>query len=128
MSDLESKAVDILDKLEALTTQYTPEVIEKAVQAVSVSGVASIVEALLGLVVAYGLFLATKNLGAFFMKKKEEDGDSSDWEIGYCLTYFIGGVATLITVLASLIVLFSVWNWVAIFNPELAIAHKILGL
>ena len=128
MSDLESKAVDILEKLEALTTQYAPDVIEKATQAVMVTGIGNLVNSLMGLLFLYIAWFATKKLTAFFVKKKEEDGLWSEWETGYTLSYVVGGLVCFILGLFYVPTIFDVWNWTAVFNPELAMANRVLGL
>lgn len=128
MSNLENKAVEILDKLDALTTQYAPDVIEKATTAVTVTGVHNLVNSLVGFIALYGVWFATKKLTAYMVKRKQEDGYMSDWEIGYTLAYGIGGVVCVIIAMANVWTIFDVWNWTAIFNPELAMAHRVLGL
>ena len=128
MSNLENKAVDLLDKLEALTTQYAPDVIDKAVHAVAMTGISNLVNALVGLLALVFVWYATKKLTVFFMKKKEEDGYLSDWEVGYTLSYLAGAIICVSIGLTNIWTLFDVWNWTAIFNPELAMAHRVLGL
>jgi len=128
MSDLENKAVDFLDKLEALTTQYAPDVVEKAVAAVSVTGIGNLINALLGIVCLWFAFVLTKKLVTYCINKKIENGHMSDWEFGYTLSFAIGVFICGIIGASSAFTIFDLWNWVAIFNPELALAHKVLGL
>ena len=128
MSNLESKAVDILDKLEAITTQYAPDVVDKAVQSVAVTGISNLVWGLVGFAALYFTWFATKRLVSFFVRKKESGGYWSDWQIGYVLSFVVGAFVCFVLALSSVWTVFDVWNWVAIFNPELAMAHKILGL
>ena len=52
----------------------------------------------------------------------------SDWDIGWALGLGIGGIVSMVFALVSVRALFDVWNWVGIFNPKLALAHRILGL
>jgi len=128
MSDLETKTVEILDKLDALTTQYAPDVIDKAVTAVSMTGIHNLVNSLVGFIALYGAWFATKKITAYFIKRKKEDGCMSDWDIGYTLSYIIGGLVCFIIAMANVWTIFDLWNWTAIFNPELAMAHRVLGL
>lgn len=37
----------------------------------------------------------------------------------------ITGLSALLTLIPSLIILLNIWNWVALFNPELAVAKRI---
>ena len=128
MSDLETKAVDILDKLDALTTQYAPDVIDKAVHAVAITGISNLVYAIAGVFALCMAWYVTKKLTVFFIKRKEKDGYYSAWEVGYILSYSIGLIVCVTLGLSSVFSILDVWNWVAIFNPELAMAHRVLGL
>lgn len=128
MSDLESKAVDILNKMEALTTQYAPDVTEAAFMAVRVSGIGDlIICVVLVLFGSIGIYMSGR-FKKFCEKKKEEAPGYSSWgEVGEVIVIFaiaFGGTSSLI----GAICMFDIWLWVAIFNPELAMAHKILGL
>ena len=126
--DIETKSVELLDKFEALATQYTPEVIDAAEAAVRVTAISNLVYGVIAIATACGTcFLATKAT-SFFIKRREEDGPWSDWEIGIVLSAIIGVVSGTVFTLSGVTGLFSLWNWVAIFNPQLALAHKILGL
>jgi len=128
MSDLETKAVDILDKLDALTTQYAPDVVDKTIQAVVITGISNLVYALVGFLAMYGSWYATKKMTAFCIKQKEKNGYMSDWETCCILANVIGGSVCFAFAMVSIRMLFDVWNWIAIFNPELALAHRVLGL
>jgi len=128
MSELETKTVEILDKLDALTTQYAPDVIDKAVTAVSMTGIHNLVNSFAGFIALYGAWFATKKITAYFIKRKKEDGYMSDWEIGYTLSYLVGGLVCFFIAIFNVWTIFDVWNWTAIFNPELAMAHRVLGL
>ena len=128
MSKVEEKAVELLDKLDSLATQYTPEVIDGATSAVTVTAIGELIWGVIGLLSAYLIFRAGKSLTAFLVKKKEEDGYWSMWEIGFGMSSGITIFACTILTLTSVFGLFNIWNWVAIYNPELALAHRILGL
>ena len=128
MSGLETKTVEILDKLDALTTQYAPDVIDRAVTAVSITGIHNLVNSLVGFAALYGAWFATKKITAYFVKRKKEGGYMSDWDIGYTLSYVIGVLVCVSIAMVNVWTIFDVWNWTAIFNPELAMAHRVLGL
>ena len=128
MKDLETKAVDILDKLDALTTQYAPNVIDNALQAVAATGISNIVSAIVGLIVAYLVWFATKKLTTFFVQRRAKDGCYSAWGAYCTMSYIVGGVICIILVIVNACSILDIWNWIAIFNPELAMAHRVLGL
>ena len=128
MSDLESTAVSILDKLDSLATQYAPDVVDAAVSSVQVSAVSHLVG---GLVAMAGgilaLWIAT-NFANYAKAKKDKGGYMSDWEIGVAISFVAGGLGGAILFLVCISQLFEVWNYVEIFNPKLALAHQMLGL
>ena len=128
MGTLEQKAVDILDKLENLATQYTPEVIDAATSAVTVTALGNILSGIVGIGAAIFALWVTKNFAKYCRRKRQEEGWMSDWEIGWALGLGVGGITSGLIALISVWSLFDVWNWVALFNPKLALAHRVLGL
>lgn len=128
MSELETKTVELLDKFDALATQYTPTVIDGAVTAVRVTAIGDLVWGVFGLACAFIAWWLTKNFSLYARKKKDEGGYMSDWEIGIAIGMAAGILSSGIIVATSVGALFNVWNWVAIWSPELAMAHRVLGL
>ena len=126
--DIETKAIELLDKLEALATQYTPEVIGAAEAAVRVTAISHLVYGVAGLLAAYGAGVLSVKLTRYFVRKENESDGWNDWSFGYIMSSIGGVIAGTIFALASVFRLLDLWNWVAIFNPQLALAHKILGL
>ena len=128
MKDLETKAVEILDKIEAIATNYAPDVSQAAIEAVRITAISELVFSLVGAVMVVLCFVLSKKLINFCVRKKEDEGYYSEWEIGYTLLYGTGvfgcGFGGLITVFSLL----DTWMWITIFNPELGLAHKLSGL
>jgi len=128
MSDLESKAVDILNKMEALTTQYAPDVTEAAFMAVRVSGIGNLISCVAMILLGSIAILLSIKFKEFCDKKNEECEYASDWDFIGGLIFIAGACIGGLSALLGAICLFDIWMWTAIFNPELAMAHKILGL
>jgi len=127
MSDLEQKTIELLDKFDKLATQYTPDAINAAISAVQVSAIGSLIWGVIGCFCAYGFWWIATHFTQYSRNKKQEDGYMSDWEFGIAIGYIGGGIVTGFIALFAVSELFEIWNWVAIFNPKLALAHKILG-
>ena len=128
METLEQKAVELLDKLEVLATKYTPEAIDAAASAVTVTAAGNLLLGIAGIGAAIFAWWVTKNFATYCRSKYQEDGWASDWDLGWRFGLGIGGIISGILALISVPYLFDVWNWVALFNPKLALAHRILGL
>ena len=128
MSVLEEKAVEMLDKFEALASQYGPEVINGATSAVVVTGIGDILQGFVALGAAFIVWYLTKNFTKYAKRKKDECGFLSDWEMGWAAGMGIGIFTSGLLAACGIWTLFDVWNWVAIFNPKLALAHRLIGL
>ncbi|MEM7209581.1 MAG: hypothetical protein AAF434_17310 [Pseudomonadota bacterium] len=126
MSELEQKAVEILDKLEAITVNYAPDVADAALAAVQVSAVSEITaRATFAAIVAICWFIL---LG--FRKRvigKINEGERGLEEHLFFWTAAAGSLLFVLSVMA-LFELSDVWTWVSLFNPELGLAHKVTGL
>ena len=121
MSTLDDKTVDALVKLEALTSKYEPD-------AIAVAGASNIATAVAGLIFMYLVGFATWKLANLFLSKEKVGGDWGARKLSYAITIGVGGIVCVTLAISSVLELLDVWNWVAIFNPKLAMAHKILGL
>ena len=121
MTDETQKAVEFLDKLTALSEKYAPKIYETALTVVQVQAVGELVLSATCLIFMYWLVKKALKLKAqdFF---DEYDEDLTDMAI------IIVGSAIVVTSVCSLCCLFDVWNWIAVFNPELALANKVLNI
>lgn len=128
METLEQKAVDLLEKLEALATQYTPGVFDAATAAVTVTAFGNLLSGFVGIGAAFFTLWVTKNFATFCRRKRDEKGWMSDWDIGWTLGLGVGSITSTVLALCAIPALFNVWNWVALVNPKLALAHRVLGL
>ena len=124
---LEEKAVDILNQMEALTKQFAPDVVDAGMEVTRLNGIASVVAGVVMLICAYPVYTQAVRLFLFFKKKKEEDGYMSDWEMGSVAVSICAPVVIILLVIFGAALVFDVWNWVAIFNPKLALAKSIMG-
>lgn len=128
MSDLESKAVEILDRLDAVVTQYTPEVANAAIEAVRITCIGNAVVGCL--CILFTAFLCIKVWPKIYNKYKDymNNHPYSDADMGFAIfnVHFIG--VLIVVNIATVFHVLDIWNWVGIFNPELALAHKLTGL
>lgn len=128
MSDIESKAVDLMDKIEAITEKYAPDVAEAAIEATRISAIGDLVSTLACLVMLLAGVYGGLKLSAFFVRRKEADGYWSDWEMLYVPSYAITVIAGAMGLIGFVFGISDTWMWVTIFNPELGLAHKLSGL
>ena len=121
MTDETQKAVEFLDKLTALSEKYAPKIYETALTVVQVQAVGELVLSATCLIFMY--WLVKKAL-----KLKAQDFFDEYDEALTVITIILGGSAIIVTSVCSLCCLFDVWNWIAVFNPELALANKVLNI
>ena len=136
MSDVEAKAVELMDKaangVEALSAklatiaeQYGPEVVDAGLAVARITAVRELVFAFIGWVTV-AVFIGV----CFLVWKKTESWKQDDVRgVARCST-IIGAIAG--TTLVSFFGFgaprfFDVWTWVGVFEPKLWIAHRILG-
>lgn len=127
MSDLEEKAISILDKLESLTTQYAPDVVDAAIKTIQISGIGTILSCVIMGLIIYLMYVGNKKMVPIWRKKYEDDRDS-DWDVAAFVVPLISSVVSLVLLIIIFENLSNIWVWTSIFNPKLALAHKLLGL
>lgn len=128
MSELENKVVDILDKLESITVNYAPEVANAAIQVIRFEGIGVIFSGLILLIISVTTGVLAFKIGNYFMSKYKESGSPyyEDSGIAAYVIWMVAGALSVYIFGTSLEKLTDFWVWVAIFNPELAMAHKIM--
>lgn len=122
---LEEKAVELIEKFELFAKQYTPEAIEMVKTVTQVSGISEIIDGSIFSLTGVVLAFATDKLVRYFYNLEKKDNNDYFYTIS---SFVIGCPLTSIAILTGVSHLLDIWNWVAIFKPELAIAHKLLGL
>jgi len=126
MSDLEEKAVDILDKLENIITSYAPEVTEAALAVIQISALQDLLFGFISIPLLFAAFFGGIRM-ASFCNKKDEETCGDDWIGGIVISVALALTISIISII-GIYGLLDVWTWVAIFNPELALVHQITGL
>jgi hypothetical protein len=136
MSKLEDKTVEIMDKamigaekltekMAELAVQYGPDVVNAGLEVARFTAIGNLIGGL-GWAVFTGVLVKT---GLHWAKKakqwNDEEGDNP-----VVFAYGMGAGCAVIGAipagLSALWPIFTVWNWVGIFEPKLWIAHRIL--
>jgi len=131
--NVEEKAVELMDrsadaveafavKLQALTLEYGPEVVDAVfwvarVDALSVIGVTA------GVLIA-GIALALNTKRAMAWSKRVEPNSETPLAIWGHLV----GLSSIVLLSIATIRILNPWPWVGVIEPQLWIAKKILGL
>ena len=127
MITLEEKSIELISKFETLTEEFAPDVLNLTIGVVKTLGVNSIFTGILCICASYIPYLITIKLYNFFKILKDKDGIYSNWEVGMFISGLVGGVFTFILFIRGITAILNLWNWIAIFNPKLALAYKILN-
>lgn len=113
---LGDKALQYLTSFEELAKQYSPDVIDAALTVVRLHGLQNALQAILVFgALCVGVFLVRKGV-----RMKDIDSGAVYFMPGFILTLVMG-----ISALTSNA--FSLWPYIAIFEPKLYIAYKIFG-
>ena len=116
---------ELAQRFAALTDKYGPHVVESGLTAARISGLTNVAIGIMWLL----LCAAACGCGWYVLKNHQRLMDDHDWERGECIVAVaVIGVIALGTGIGALVQLCDPWVWVAIFNPEVAIAGKVLGL
>jgi hypothetical protein len=105
--------------LKQVTEEWAPAALELGIQMTFWNGVSQLL---------LGGFFAVLTAALFYntMKalKKSKNASYSDKE-GYLIVAALLAIAGLIAAIPTIVMLFNIWNWIAVFNPKLALAHAI---
>lgn len=114
---LQTALAQILDQLQGAASQYGPQAVQTLLAATRFDGLQNIL---------YGIgFLAIAALCLYQARRlhRIKSGWSQEQEFGVIACWVFGVLATI----GSLATLGNVWNWVAVFNPVLALAHYLIA-
>lgn len=127
---LEEKIVELLNQLQ---TELAPEAYRIGVQLTYTTALLNLIYGVIGIVFVFVILAVARLMYSFAVKIS--GGDLEDFPEDLMLPYAFGTIVLLIlliiAVLSALFNLLNGWNWVGVFNPELAFAHtiyeKVLG-
>ncbi len=116
MTDVvENKIVSILDALQngameigGQMVKYAPDVAATALMVTRIDGIQWMVVTVVALILGFGLI---------WLAIKIEDHDATGPVVGFGLGVSIFGLFNFL----------NIWNWIAIFEPKLYIAHQIIN-
>ncbi len=116
MSETTEKSLTYLDKFEQLAIDYTPKVIDAGVAIARIEGIQKLIYGMIGFLLFFGpIYLLLKNK-QIFIDNTEEFHIFMSFSL---LFSFVG--------LFLVSNLFNIWNYIAIFHPELYIGYKIIN-
>lgn len=120
-------AEQIAGKMAALAEKYGPDVVNAGLAVIRIDGAQSLVVGfvLLGVVVTICV-LGYKHAKRGHVKRAEKVIDMDTFGFGYIFPVTAGGVLAFFMALGCADRLFSIWNWVQVFYPELYIAKRII--
>lgn len=120
MKDDLEQATKLLEKLQQMMEPAVRTAYDSAIQVVQMNAVSNLVA---GVICLLAVYLTVRNVPNEKIEKWLESNDFIP-SIGVLCLCILSGVVFVIGV----VTLLSPWNWVAVFNPELALARKLLGL
>ena len=124
MSDTDTVITDLITKLDVLATQYTPDVIDTVLAAVQITAASNLIGGTFALFFCYFLINSLKKQTA----KYGDNIDLIDLDTGPFMSLIGKGMGITLSGLIAFFSLADLWQWVALWDPKLGLAHKILGL
>ncbi len=108
-----------LDYLTKAAAKAGPQVMQFAIQHEHWCGVGDVlIGGFCAVIAAIGFFILKKHWAIVV--------SGTDDEIIVAWTGVLGGIIGVVSGLAAAIILLNIWNWVAVFNPKIALFHDIL--
>ena len=124
---MEDKLLEYADKVEQALAQYGPEAYEMAVKAQFYDGLGSIITGFVLLLIVAGLGFGVRFLVRRGSKVAEESTELfSSLELPYYSGAVIVGAVGTTLLLRAMMNLLDTWNWVSIFDPELAFLREVV--
>lgn len=120
MSKIEDKSIELIEGLEKLTAQYAPDVADAALALTTINGMGNIV---FGLFSAVAVFVMYKLIIKLVHISRNTRDDNT--EILCILGAITLGVGFIIFFIVAMAKLTNIWNYVAIFEPKLALAYQV---
>ncbi|MCE9567940.1 MAG: hypothetical protein K8U57_38560, partial [Planctomycetes bacterium] len=124
---VEGKLVEMLDALQhgavkvgEQVVKYSPDVADAALWVVRIDGIQSVVLALACIPIAV---LCTRWARKFYAYLKEDHALDEPQVLGLAALWCAAGISSL----SSAITLLDVWTWIAIIEPKLWLAKKIIA-
>ena len=120
----------LTNKLLEIINQVQNQVSAHAGDAINILLLNTQIDAINNLVIGF-LSLGIACITFFFLKKfwigfQKESSNYTGDEFPYIMGMFLCGLLFLISLLLSINYLLDIWNWMALFNPKLALAHSII--
>jgi hypothetical protein len=119
---LGQKAIGWMNGLESLTKHYAPSVMDGAIQVIRISAIHN-------LLIWFALLIIWPLTGLKVWRLCQAESQKAMMAQNDFIIFF-GGVYVFIAcvgIVISIIGLLDVWDWIAVFDPKLAIAHLIFA-
>lgn len=126
MNEITEQVVGLLTRIEAGILDVAPEALDLAVNVVRLDAVGELIVGFVTLVIGivsvfWGIKLLNQYKGS--VDKYGFGGDDFKQISGIVLLTFSS-----IPLINFMVAWFDIWNWVALFSPEFALAKQILGM
>lgn len=105
-----------------IVNNYGPKAWEVMLQLKQIEGAQNLVWGALLFLLAIAVLVSGHHIGKVLVKKAPYGHDDADYYFPLTISVILGFFISL----SAWAFLFNVWNWIALFWPELAIAHDVM--
>lgn len=109
----------LTELLRRLEHEWAPELLNLAARIVFWDAV--------GWLIIGGVLASLTILGLRFAVKMWRLGKEDSDDI-YVMTFCVTSLLSALSGVFALLILFNIWNWIALFDPQLAVAKRVLDL
>ena len=114
--DLEQKVLQIIEKME----KVAPKVVDYAIWDTQINGIGSIAIGIVGAAVGW------KSVRCVQRMLDGLNSDEYEVEEGAEIKAVVASLGAIAGLFLALGMLLDIWNWVAVFRPDLALAHRLM--
>jgi hypothetical protein len=120
---LTDKFLEIINQLQTTVSAHGQEAVNLALASIQIDALGNIIS---GIVASFGVYFLYRFGKWIFRQTKEEESSLCDQDEIFYIYSIIAGLGSIALFICSLILLFDIWNYVAIINPKLYLAHTIV--
>lgn len=126
MNELTTYVLELFGRIESGIIDVTPAALDLALAVVRIDALTALIGGLVAMLVAVVFFVIGRRLFKTYQEGRHY-GDVYEDEWRPVIGLMMQGVSFVLLVTFS-VIWFNLWTWIAVFQPELALAKEVIGM